>query len=463
MCGICGSVSRQPLTLESVIKQLTRVNHRGHEAVGIAAVNGSGTFVSPSFVASGLVREACNANQQMFREFSQRFSENQPRAFIGHTRYSTVGSSEVRNAQPFKMYHPVFGHFYLAHNGQVPNHEQLRKQLELHGQRFVTESDSETLAAMIAHCSAATLPEAVVEMMRRVEGAYSLLVLGKHHFVAARDRHGVWPLWLSVLPGGDTLFASEEGSLGPVMSAREILPGTIVSVNISTPTEIQSCQISSGDSHRCWLDVVYLARPDEGVGATIAADVRFALGQRLARTCPVTADLVTGVPDSGIDAAQGFAQTSGIPLCLRAMVRNRFAPGRSFILPGETGRQDAVLDKQSVTRRSVDGKRVVIVDDSIVRSTTSRIITQMMREAGASEVHWRIAAAPIRFPCFYGIDMPSTDQLPAHRNSWKQIAASIGADSVCYLSFDAMHDCLSQFHHGWCTACTTGKYPIPIH
>ncbi len=462
MCGICGSVSAHPIGLESIVKQLTRVNHRGHEAVGIAAVNASGRSVLPLFVAPGSAREACNANQPEFREFSERFLANQPCAFIGHTRYSTVGPSNMLNAQPIRMRHPTFGEFYLAHNGQVPDHKRIREQLEKQGQRFASESDSETLAAVIAHCPAQTLPEAVTEMTKRVEGAFSLLVLGQKHFVAARDRYGFWSLWMGTAQNGDKMFASEEGSLDLADSTQEIGRGMIVSLDITRKDK--DCFWSAGlaSPKRCWLDIAYLSRPDEGLGDTTVSNVRFVLGQKLAESCPVSADLVTGVPDSGIDAARGFAQTSGIPLSERAMVRNRWAPGRSFILPGQIGRRNAVREKQSITRRIVSGKSVVVIDDSVVRSTTAGIITEMMRAAGAREVHWRIAAAPIRYPCFYGIDMPSTDQLPAHSKSVSEIAADIKADSLCYLPLEVMHSCLNRFQNGWCTACVTCDYPIAI-
>lgn len=462
MCGIFGAVSEKPLSLSFVVSLATFVNHRGHEAVGYTALGSDTTFLH--FVGPGLVREACNINEPNFRQFSDEFKRLAPRATIGHTRYSTVGPSDVTHGQPIRMDHPELGPFFMAHNGQIPNHKQLRAELEKAGQRFITQSDSETLAAMIAHSHAPSLPQAVADVMKKVEGAYSLLLLSENYLIAARDPHGVWPLWQGLTADNTIVFASEEGSLGEVDLSNEIIPGTMVITTFNTPLnrEPVTQSVSKTTRHSCWLNVAYLDRPDEGIGSTTVSQVRHELGAQLAQDYPANADIVVGIPDSGLDAASGYAAKSKIPWAFRGMVRNRFARGRSFILPGQSSRLDAIRDKQSATKKLVQGKRVVIVDDTIIRANTVTILTQMLIAAGASEIHWRIAAPPVRFPCYYGIDIPRTEELAAHRMSETELARAICADSVQYLPLESMMRVLNSFQQGWCTACVDGVYPISI-
>lgn len=459
MCGICAAVSPTPLRLESLVHQLMLINHRGHEAVGIGTISLDGAL--NRFVGLGPAREACHVDQQPFRIFSEKFAGQSPHVFVGHTRYSTVGASTLDNAQPLLMENPYFGPFFLVHNGQVPMHKRLRRELEDSGQRFVTESDSEVLAAMIAHSNSPTLPEAVAELMQKVPGIYSIVVLGRRHMVAARDQYGVWPLWWAKLLNGTIVIASEEPGVNHAQKTAEIAPGTMLAADIGTQAyRIQA--VCKSTPHRCWLDVVYLNRPDEGLGDQTTGDARFALGKRLALEAPAKADLVVGVPDSGLDAAAGFAETSGIPLVQRSLVRNRFAPGRSFILPGQSLRDETIHNKHRASYRKVRGKRVVIVDDSVMRANTARIITALMREAGAMEIHWRIAAPLVRYPCFYGIDIPTHEELAAYLGSEAEIAAHVGAQSLQYLSPASMLAVMNQFHSGWCMACVTGQYPISL-
>lgn len=459
MCGICAAISPTPLTLESIVKQLTLVNHRGHEAVGLATISSDGML--NRFVGLGPAREACHVDQQPFRAFSEKFAAKHSRVFVGHTRYSTIGSSTLNNAQPLQMENPNFGPFLLVHNGQIPNHHRFREQLVTDGQRFVTDTDSEVLAALLAHSSARTLTDAVQDLLEKVPGAYSIIVAGRQHVVAARDRHGMWPLWFGTLTDETIVIASEAPGLGQVIEPTTIAPGNMLTVDVKAHTYFVQ-KVCVPRPKRCWLDVAYLSRPDEGVGKYTTGDVRIALGQQLARERPVTADLVVGVPDSGVDAAAGFAAISNITLESRALVRNRFAPGRTFILPGQTQRTAAILNKHAASSRKVFGKNVVVVDDTIIRANTASAITTLLKAAGAISVHWRIAAPVVTRPCFYGIDIPTTEELAAHLGSEAAIAASVGANSLQYLSQAGTLAVLNQFESGWCMACVNGHYPITL-
>ncbi|MDP3996915.1 MAG: amidophosphoribosyltransferase [bacterium] len=466
MCGICGAFSQNTIPVDFMVKQAVKVNHRGHEAVGLAQVSCDGQF--NHFVGQGLVRTACTASNPKFCEFCDRAREIAPTAYIGHTRYSTVGPSDLAHGQPIGMCHPKFGQFYVVHNGQIPRHEVLRKELEAQGQWFQTQSDTETLAAVIAHSEATTLAGAVYDLVERVDGAFSIIAISDQHLVAARDAHGFWPLWYGFDGNGGVVFASEEPALGRVYYRAEYIPaGTVVvsdKAGDEYGTKAQTVRRLER-THACWLNAVYLSRPDEGIGSTATmSNVRYALGGALADVCQVDVDMVVGVPDSGLDAMFGFAKKRGLSTeDWRAIVRNRFAPGRSFILPGQEDRQDVIRDKHSVTMRMVHGKRVGVVDDTIVRSNTARILTQMLYEAGAMEVHWFIPAPPIRFCCYYGIDTPTLRELAAHGRDEKQIAHMIGANSVTYLPLPVMLAVLERYNrYGWCTACVDGDYPIAV-
>jgi len=458
MCGICGAVSLQPLSLDKMLTQLTRVNHRGHEAAGLGTITANGTL--NHYIGSGPAREACHADQPRFRNFSRQFSIDLPRAFVGHTRYSTIGPSDIAHGQPILMEHPRFGPFFTVHNGQIPDHASFRRQLEAAGHRFITQSDTEVLAAMIAHDDSASLPEAVTSIVQQVSGAFAILVLNRDHLVGARDRHGFWPLWYGQVDD-DILLASEQPALGTAISAVSVPPGAAIVINRLAHT-VQVTEICPSTPHRCWLDVVYLSRPDEQLETSITSKARFALGVALAQQCPVAADLVVGVPDSGMDAATGYASGTGLAYEPRAIVRNRFAPGRSFLLPGQTQRQTTIHEKLSVTKRLVAGKRVVVVDDSVIRSNTSRQVTDMLRQAGATEVHWRIASPTVKHPCNFGIDIPNCDKLVAAKLAPDDIAAKIGATSLCYLPEATLLEVLNRFQSGWCLACVNGKNPIPV-
>lgn len=466
MCGIIGMVSLRHIPITDFVGQLSHVNNRGNEEAGLVAVKDAGSFMAP-YRGLGLVREACDSTRPEFLRFQSEYDGACVKAVIGHVRYSTVGAKGQSGGQPLPGRNKHFGGFYLIHNGQIPNHAAIRADLEQHGHTFSTDSDSETLAALLAHSTEPTLVEAIQKIIRDVPGAFSIIVLGEEFLVAARDSHGFWPLWCGTDEDGRTIFASELGSLNIVKHGIEVPPGAVFYVQHKGCNElaIRFHQPETAKSHhRCWADVVYLSRPDEGIGDKfVVAQLRTTLGRRIAISCPVEADIVIGVPDSGLDAALGFSAESGIPLEFRGMVRNRYDPGRrSFISPNPYERERIAEQKQSITRRLVQGKRVVAVEDTIIRSTTARVLTKMLFDHGATEVHWRVAAPPVYHPCYFGINIPSREKLIAARMRIDEIAAHIGATSVGYLTHQQTLEVLEQFSRGWCMGCVTGEYPIPI-
>lgn len=459
MCGICGLVSYPTADLDLLVTALTRVNHRGHEAVGIAATNGYDLQV---FCETGYVREVCRPTVKTFKEFTDDVQKKRMAAFVGHTRYSTVGPSDVRHGQPLEMVRRDGRPFVLAHNGQLAMHAALRPRLEAVGMRFHTDSDSEVLAGAIAESRAQDLPEAVADVVREIPGVYALLALDAEFLVAARDQIGNRPLWFCARDRA-VAFASEVAALPAWgVPAREVPPGAIVTVPLAAPTPVVRQIIPPAPGY-CIFEALYFARPDQRIGADVAATIRRRLGQRLAAECPVAADAACAVPDSGNDAALGFAEASGVPFEPRIMVENWYTvSGRSFILPGPAQRDAAVRRKYSVTEDLVRGKRVVVVDDTIVRGNTAPVLTALLKDAGATEVHWRIAAAPIRHPCFFGIDIPTAAELIAAGRTEDGVRELVGATSLRYLPYAAMLDAVNGAREGWCTGCFTGTYPIPV-
>lgn len=463
MCGIYGLVGNGPEDLEDVIRGLTRVNHRGHGAVGISATNGAALF---HFRHQGYVRDACTEGCATFRAFAQQALDGGAFAFVGHTRDATVGPSDEEHGQPVRMQHPRRGPFVLAHNGQVPMHRALRSELETKGFRFHTQSDSEVLAGCVAASDEATLPGAVRSVVARVPGVFSLLALDRAHLVAARDRIGNRPLW-TARASRVTAFASEVPAL-PVSLGEptEVAPGSLVAIDLAARDTAPAVeQVTSAEPAYCIFEALYFARPDQRIGSAVAGQIRRHLGARLAAERPVDADLVCGVPDSGTDAALGFSLASGLPYQPRLLVKNWYeVPDRSFILPGQQRRERAARGKYAVTAELARGQRVCIVDDTLVRGNTAPVLTAMLRAAGATEVHWRIAAAPIRYPCFYGIDIPTMEELPAAWLNEADICQHVGADSLRYLPYDSMCAGVEEptRRRGWCTACFSGRYPIPV-
>jgi amidophosphoribosyltransferase len=379
------------------------------------------------------------------------------RLAIGHNRYSTSGSTVLKNCQPFVV-EWAQGALAIAHNGNLVNAEELRSRLEARGSIFQSNVDSEVIIHLIAASNGRTLTDRIVDALSQVKGAYSLVFLTEDRVIATRDPHGIRPLVLGRV-GDAVVIASETCALDLVDATyeREIEPGEILTVSERGLESVKP--FARQPPHHCVFEYIYFARPDSRVFGRNVYEVRKELGRQLARENPVPADIVIAVPDSGVPAAIGYAEEAGIPYEM-GLIRNHYV-GRTFIEPSSSIRNFGVKVKLNALREVLDGKRVVAVDDSIVRGTTSRKLVHMIRQAGASEVHMRISSPPTTHPCFYGIDTPTRGELIASAHSVKEIREFLGADSLAYLSEQGMY----AFTHGqstrFCDACFTGRYPIP--
>ena len=446
MCGIFG-VHDHPGAAQVTHLGLYSLQHRGQESAGIVAVDGSGD--ARAVRALGLVSESFDPAQL----------ESLPGAIaIGHTRYSTAGSTTIENAQPV-LARFRGGHISLAHNGNLTNATELRRELEEAGSIFASTMDSEVIVHRLAR-SGSDAPEAkLADALQGVEGAYSLLVLIGETLVAARDPRGWRPLIMGKV-GDSTVFASETCALDIVGASyvREIEPGEIVAVDRNGTRSIKP--LPSQQRHQCVFEFVYFARPDSRVFGGSVDRARRALGRRLAKEQPAPgAELVFSVPDSSNSAALGYAEESRLPLEL-ALIRNHYV-GRTFIQPTQAGRDAKVKVKYNAVREVLEGRSVVMVDDSIVRGTTTRGLVSMVRNAGAREVHLRVSSSPITGPCYYGIDTPRREELIAANLEVDEIARHIGVDSLGYLSLDGMLESVPGGPHGFCHACFSGDYPTP--
>ena len=377
---------------------------------------------------------------------------------IGHTRYSTAGSSTIENAQPV-LVSSRGGHIALAHNGNITNAGEMRVELEEMGSIFSSSMDSEVIVHLLAR-SPAELPEQrLADALRGVEGAFSLVMALGDTLLAARDARGWRPLVLGRLNGAP-VFASETCALDIVGATyeRDIKPGEIIAVDETGERSI--FPFEAKELKRCVFEHVYFARPDSRIFGGSVDRARRALGRRLAQDCPAPgAELVFSVPDSSNSAAIGFAEESGLPYEL-ALIRNHYV-GRTFIQPTQATRDAKVRLKYNAVREVLDGKRVVMVDDSIVRGTTTRGLVTLVRAAGAREVHMRVSSAPVTGPCYYGIDTPSREELIAANNNLEEIRASLGVDSLGYLTIDGMLESVPTGPEGFCHACFSGDYPTP--
>ncbi len=447
MCGIFG-VHGAAEAAELVHLGLYSLQHRGQESAGIVAVDENRTARVQR--GMGLVSEALPPSA--LRELRGSVA-------LGHTRYSTAGASTVENAQPVLVRFRG-GHIALAHNGNIVNATELRRELEEEGSIFSSTMDSEVLVHRMARSKAARAEDQLAEALHGVEGAYSLIVSAGHTLMAARDPRGWRPLVIGRL-GNAVIFASETCALDIVgaVHVRDVEPGEIVIVDDGGMRCIQA--LEPLEPRRCVFEYVYFARPDSRIFGGGSVDrSRRALGRQLGRECPApTADLVFGVPDSANAAALGYAEETGLPLEL-ALIRNHYV-GRTFIQPSQEGRNHKVKVKYNPVREVLEGKSVVMVDDSIVRGTTTRGLVALVRAAGAREVHMRIASPPVTGPCYYGIDTPSREELIAANLSVDEIARHIGVDSLGYLSLEGMLAAVPGGPHGFCHACFSGDYPTP--
>ena len=445
MCGIFG-VRGQADAVALTKLGLYSLQHRGQESAGIVAVDDSGS--ARGVRSMGLVSDIPNPQLDALHGMMA----------IGHTRYSTAGSSTIENAQPV-LVSSRGGHISLAHNGNLTNAGELRVELEDHGSIFASSMDSEVIVHRLARSTAPSPEARLADALRGVEGAYSVLTMLGDTLLAARDPRGWRPLVMGRL-NGSPVFGSETCALDIVGATyvRDVEPGEIIAIDESGERSI--FPFERKELKRCVFEHVYFARPDSRIFGGSVDRARRALGHRLARECPApNADLVFSVPDSSNSAAIGFAEESGLPYEL-ALIRNHYV-GRTFIQPTQATRDAKVRLKYNAVREVLEGKRVVMVDDSIVRGTTTRGLVQLVRGAGAVEVHMRVSSAPVTGPCYYGIDTPSRDELIAANHTLEEIRAHLGVDSLGYLSLEGMLESVPGGPQGFCHACFSGDYPTP--
>ena len=429
---------------------LYALQHRGQESCGIAVNNlyENDKIEILQYKDMGLVQEVFN---------NLILNELKGRAAVGHVRYTTAGSSSRMNAQPLVSKYQK-GTFALVHNGNLVNVESMRKELEDKGAIFQTNNDSEIIAHLMAkeRIKTNSTAEAMLKLMGEISGAYSIIILTPKRMVVARDPQGFKPLCIGKRDNA-YILASETCALDTVGAEfiRDVRPGEIVTI---TENGIESSHIFSNGrpEARCVFEYIYFARPDsvfDGVGVYHS---RIYAGRCLAKDSPVDADIVVGVPESGNAAALGYSMESGIPYSM-AFVKNSYV-GRTFIKPKQSSRESAVRVKLNVLKEAVNGKRVIMIDDSIVRGTTSNLIVNMLREAGAREVHVKVSAPPFLYPCYFGTDIPSSDQLIAWNRTVEEICSIIGADSLSYLKVERLKEMAGMLPV--CTACFTGDYPL---
>ncbi len=446
-CGVFGVYDPAGDCARTAYYGLYALQHRGQEACGIAAINDRELSFHKDV---GLVGEVFH--EGILDELNGTMA-------VGHVRYSTTGGTRRENAQPLTLRY-VKGTLALAHNGNLPHADELRTKFEYQGAIFQTTSDSELIAYAIAQARlrCPSVEEAVQKALSGLRGAWSLIVMSPRKLVAARDPWGFRPLCMG-RRGKAVMFTSESCALDAVGARfeRELGPGEIVAVEDGVVRTIQG---PAGRGHLCIFEYIYFARPDSTICGQSVHEARRRAGYFLAQEYPVEADVTVGVPDSGLDAALGYAEASGIPYGV-GLVKNRYI-GRTFITPGQDHREQAVRIKLGALRSCVAGKRVVLVDDSIVRGTTSRQIVSLLREAGAKEVHLRSSAPPFIAPCYFGTDIPNKDELIACRYSVEEIRAQTGADSLAFLSLDALKRIVPNAACGFCDGCFTGKYPMPL-
>ena len=446
MCGIVG-VRGTPDAAAIAHLGLYSLQHRGQESAGIVVADDNGT--ARAIRGMGLVSEALDP---------EALARLDGGLAIGHTRYSTTGSSTLDNAQPVLVRFRG-GYIALAHNGNIVNATELRRELESMGSIFNSTMDSEILVHRMARSTADIPEERMAQALDGVEGAYSLLVATGDALMAVRDPRGWRPLCIGTI-GDAVVFASETCALDMVGATflRDVRPGEIVVVDRNGLRSVQA--LAPMESRRCVFEYVYFARPDSRIFGGSVDRARRALGRQLGRECPApTADLVFGVPDSANAAALGYAEETGLPLEL-ALIRNHYV-GRTFIQPSQEGRVQKVKVKYNAVREVLEGKSVVMVDDSMVRGTTTRGLVSMIRAAGAREIHMRIASPPVTGPCYYGIDMPSREELIAANLTVDEIAQRVGVDSLGFLSLEGMLHAVPGGPHGFCHACFSGDYPTP--
>jgi amidophosphoribosyltransferase len=449
-CGVFG-IWGHPEAAQITYYGLHSLQHRGQEGTGIVVSDG---MELKGRKGEGLVTEIFTADAM---------EDLQGVGAIGHVRYATAGGGGYENVQPL-LFQSQSGGLALAHNGNLVNADALRNQLEAQGSIFQTSSDTEVLAHLIKRGGFSQLKDRVKNALPMVKGAYAFLIMTETEMMVALDPHGLRPLSLGRL--GDAYVVASETCAFDIVGAefvRDILPGELLVID-ADGLHSEMYSMSSGTAI-CTMEYIYFSRPDSNIHGINVHAARKNLGKQLAKEVPIQADVVTGVPDSSISAAIGYAEESGIPYEM-GLIKNRYV-GRTFIQPSQSLREQGVKMKLSPVRGIVEGKRVIMVDDSIVRGTTSRRIVKMLKEAGATEVHVVISSPPIQNPCFYGIDTSTREELIASDHSVEEIRELIGADSLTFLSVEGMLEAIGHNEpgetRGQCLACFTGKYPTEIY
>lgn len=453
-CGVIGVFKKEqiPDTMNAATLTyygLYALQHRGQESAGIAVSDGTQSKIHK---AMGLVSD-------VFK--TENLQELQGHIAIGHIRYATAGGKTIENAQPmlnqFKL-----GSVAIAHNGQLINYEPLREMLEETGATFNSTSDTEVILKLIARNYKKGLERALIDCIQMIKGSYALTVMTENCLIGARDPNGIRPLCLGEIEGGYVL-ASESCAIDAMNGTfiRDIRPGEIV---IITKDGIQEMPFGENTSKRsCIFEYVYFARPDSIIDGIPVQTARLKMGAQLAKESFVDADVVIGVPDSGLGAALGYSQETGIPYSM-GIVKNKYI-GRSFIAPTQKERENMVFVKLNALKSDLDGKRVIVIDDSIVRGTTSRRLVQILRRAGAKEVHFRVSSPPVKYPCYFGIDTPTKAELISSAHDVEEIRKEIGADSLAFISVEGMFEALRSCNpnsYGFCKGCFTGEYPMSV-
>jgi amidophosphoribosyltransferase len=444
-CGVFG-IFGHPEASKLVYLGLYALQHRGQESCGITSTDGEKLI---SHRAMGLVADS----------FTEKELEGLPgKNAIGHVRYSTAGGSTIKNAQPITVEY-ARGGLAVAHNGNLTNAELLRSELEAYGSIFSTTADSEVVVHLIARSSGRRFVDTVVDSLKRCQGAYSLLIMNEQQLIGVRDPSAFRPLVLGKL-GEQYILASETCALDIVDAefVRDVEPGEMIILDKFGFTSVKPFKPSR--HALCVFEYVYFARPDSRIFGEQVDKVRRELGRQLARDSAVPADLVIPVPDSGVTAAIGYAEVAGLPFEM-GLIRNHYV-GRTFIEPSQAIRDFGVKIKLNPVRSILEGKRVVVVDDSLVRGTTSRKIIKMLRSAGAKEVHFRITSPPVTHPCFYGMDFPTRKELIANNMSLEEITRYLNVDSLAYLTVPSMMKAVNMPEEEFCKACFDGQYPVGV-
>lgn len=444
-CGVFGVYSNSPLDVAGMTYYgLYALQHRGQESAGIAVADGEKVDLHKGL---GLITEAF-ADKDDLKKLKGHIA-------IGHVRYSTTGANSVENSQPL-LSNSKLGSIALAHNGNLVNADVIRELLEDGGHIFHTTIDSEVIATLIARGASKGLETAVVDAIQAVRGSFAMVIMNKDKLIGARDPHGIRPLCIGKIDDA-YVIASESCALDAVGAefVRDIKPGEVVVIDSNGIKSI----LYSEDTpcHTCAFEYIYFARPDSVIDGLDVYTTRIKTGEQLYREHKIEADIVIGVPDSGIPAAIGYSKASGIPFGT-GFVKNRYV-GRTFIAPSQEVREKAVAVKLNPLKVNVNGKRVIMIDDSIVRGTTSRHLVEAMRRAGATEVHFLVASPVVKFPCYFGIDTPYRSELIGANHTIQEIGDTMGADSLGYISMEGMYKCF-EGKKGFCVGCFNGVYPV---